>query len=686
MDVKFETKVGVVKVEGETRVKRTWIDKPITNNSEDKLNIQKPVEEFVEDYINSGRNGLIIVNGKWGVGKTSFINCVKEMKKDKKFIDLPLWGANHQNDIYAYTYEKMHKKKVWMSKIFSGICHYLLEISKLIIGLLSVLLVSQFFISKTEIIDFIGFFEWVRIILITIVIIVIFYVVEQIINISFEEDKRKVKVSKSLERQNRFGKARQIIFVIDDLERVYEEYNITSFLNFLLEQPVIVIALCDMSKVEGKSIDFNQKVINSIYNLPSQNRPSNIFKYFQEELNGIIEKNPSDDRYGDEYLLSELQTVFISENTSMRDVKKMMPLIKKKWDKNSDINPGEFIILVYFYVKHHNFYNVLCNQNESLYKSKENIEKFILHDGNIEKDSHEYRSISLLLNSIFKNTYWLKSPSLKNKGNFPKYYILEELGGALNENFFNYSETADIDELQNMIRITDDAEIQNEDYQLFLERLDDKEHSQYFLLKLLVVFSRLSLLPDKKSRDVFESNQWKRYLYSLINKITKSYKIEKNKIFEKFYGIVKNDDKLDLSEILYFLPMYIPMSSDPSNQENMASRLIEEKFKKSIFEYQNPLVILRFFSVYYHESEIYSQREYLVNELFYLTEINFYDFVTKKMVNDIITTEGNRKCIYLESISYSDEFKNKFLDKVCALEEKEKDEILGYIKNENDLF
>lgn len=665
-------------------MKRTWIDKPIRSNSEDKLNIQKPVEEFVEDYINSGRNGLIIVNGKWGVGKTSFINCVKEMKKDKKFIDLPLWGANHQNDIYAYTYEKMHKKKVCMSKLFRGMCHYILEISKLIIGVLSFLFVSRFFISKTESIDVIGFFEWVIIIAITVVTIVFFYVVEQIINISFEEDKRKVKVLKSLGRQNRFG--RQIIFVIDDLERVYEEYNITSFLNFLLEQPVIVIALCDMSKVEEKSIEFNQKVINSIYNLPSQNRPSNIFRYFQEELNGVIEKNVSDDRQGDEYLLSELQTVFISENTSMRDVKKMMPLIQKKWEKNSDINPGEFIILVYFYVKHHNFYNVLCNQNESLYKCKENIEKFILDDGNIEKDSHEYRSISLLLNSIFKNTYWLKSPSLKNKGNFPNYYVLDELGVKPNENFLNVDAEIEISNLQKMIRITDDVEIQNEDYQLFFERLEEKDYSLELLLKLIVVFSILSLAPDKANKTVFITNQWRRYIYTLINKIIATSELDKNEIFNQFYQMGQENNELDFSEILCFLPIYVPKTNDSSKQEEIFSSLMLEKFNNPIYKYRAPFVILQFFTAYYNESETYSQKEKLINEIFSLEKIDFYEFVIEKLTKVIITSVGNTKCIYLQLISYSDEFEKKFREKTNELEVDQRVRILEYIDNETDFF
>ncbi|PTL05918.1 P-loop NTPase fold protein, partial [Staphylococcus haemolyticus] len=68
-------------------------DFEIKDKSDDELNLDKDVKTFVDKYINSNYKGTVLLNGRWGVGKSSFINLVREnyslnFNRTRKFIAL----------------------------------------------------------------------------------------------------------------------------------------------------------------------------------------------------------------------------------------------------------------------------------------------------------------------------------------------------------------------------------------------------------------------------------------------------------------------------------------------------------------------------------------------------------------------------------------------------------------------
>lgn len=68
-------------------------DLEIKSVEDDNLGISDNVDKFIEQYINSNFTGSILLNGKWGIGKTSYLNLIKEKSDSKrtKFIDINFW-------------------------------------------------------------------------------------------------------------------------------------------------------------------------------------------------------------------------------------------------------------------------------------------------------------------------------------------------------------------------------------------------------------------------------------------------------------------------------------------------------------------------------------------------------------------------------------------------------------------
>ncbi|PTJ29884.1 hypothetical protein BU026_12205, partial [Staphylococcus simulans] len=80
------------------------------------MGLDEHVRDFIGKYINSGYNGSILLNGKWGTGKTSYLNLIQESvnknnKKERDFIWLDFWDESNSDDFYKYIYLKLMPKR-----------------------------------------------------------------------------------------------------------------------------------------------------------------------------------------------------------------------------------------------------------------------------------------------------------------------------------------------------------------------------------------------------------------------------------------------------------------------------------------------------------------------------------------------------------------------------------------------
>jgi hypothetical protein len=60
-------------------------------------------------------NKTYFFNGKWGSGKTSFLEKV-EQKSCKKFITIDLWRIQDSRSIIEYSFSKLYKWRYWCLK------------------------------------------------------------------------------------------------------------------------------------------------------------------------------------------------------------------------------------------------------------------------------------------------------------------------------------------------------------------------------------------------------------------------------------------------------------------------------------------------------------------------------------------------------------------------------------------
>ena len=79
----------------------TNTDKPITNFDDDKLGFdslaKRVANSIVDSNIDTTNSFTISIEGKWGNGKTSFVNLIKNDIKDKE---------DYSDNYFTFTVEK----------------------------------------------------------------------------------------------------------------------------------------------------------------------------------------------------------------------------------------------------------------------------------------------------------------------------------------------------------------------------------------------------------------------------------------------------------------------------------------------------------------------------------------------------------------------------------------------------
>lgn len=403
-------------------------DLEIKSLEDDNLGISDNVDKFIEQYINSNFTGSILLNGKWGIGKTSYLNLIKEKSDSKriKFVDINFW-----TDPWIIKPFELFSKKL------NPMFYWIVKTSPILLVVLLALI--QFFyniITKpTDNISGMDFFIWGALIL-TISLL------NLILDKFSTESIFEWHVKKKLKSKN-YNK--KVIFICDDFDRLESEnrkqlYAYLSKLNSFEKSILIVVG--DYNKIvqdEGDSL-FIQKILSNLESMPLNNKASQIWiKVIEEQFNSdnikIMDLTDSDI-----LLIQKLRNIFVDEQRTFREAKLLLNIFYKKSPKSTKINVNisEQLALCYFYQFHYKIYEWIVENSNFLYQKKViphkdfvSIEKnqLILKD-TIEKDIGENNSPNLyeFLYSIFINREHDKFnfPSIKNEKNF-EYYQIENI-------------------------------------------------------------------------------------------------------------------------------------------------------------------------------------------------------------------------------------------------------------------
>lgn len=115
-------------------------DNELISHDEDLFELSANIDKFIKTYINSDYYGSVLLSGKWGVGKTSFINQIKEKTKQNsktRFVDINFWTGQYIDSPFESVMKILHPVFYWIIKSFPVIFILLLAVSQFLIGLIT---------------------------------------------------------------------------------------------------------------------------------------------------------------------------------------------------------------------------------------------------------------------------------------------------------------------------------------------------------------------------------------------------------------------------------------------------------------------------------------------------------------------------------------------------------------------
>ncbi|MFA3773960.1 P-loop NTPase fold protein [Bacillus safensis] len=648
-------------------------DLEIKSLEDDNLGISDNVDKFIEQYINSNFTGSILLNGKWGIGKTSYLNLIKEKSDSKrtKFIDINFW-----TDPWIIKPFELFSKKL------NPMFYWIVKTSPILLVVLLALI--QFFyniITKpTDNISGMDFFIWGALIL-TISLL------NLILDKFSTESIFEWLVKKKLKSKN-YNK--KVIFICDDFDRLESEnrkqlYAYLSKLNSFEKSILIVVG--DYNKIvqdEGDSL-FIQKILSNLESMPLNNKASQIWiKVIEEQFNSdnikIMDLTDSDI-----LLMQKLRNIFVDEQRTFREAKLLLNIFYKKSPKSTKINVNisEQLALCYFYQFHYKIYEWIVENSNFLYQKKViphkdfvSIEKnqLILKDI-IEKDIGENNSPNLyeFLYSIFINREHDKFnfPSIKNEKNF-EYYQIENILSvttlnieAVKDVFINFNSN-----LSRLIEIHSKGQM--EDFSDFLRKhylnlnSNTPETKILSLLRNIIIFKMQNLEQDAAFLRLSISDS---IIYDCLNVLSNKQNRKKSDIY---INNILPLDELDVSEKLEILPTFVPARSDEQSKEQLKLvKIIFEKFINNDFDIltqKKPRCCFLFFKKYHSNIDQKSDYQVVFDKLLTLNDPDFFYYLKDKLSYKITYPNNSvAKALSLGEISYNQVFEINLKERIVNL-------------------
>lgn len=395
-------------------------DIEIQNPEQDELKSHEDVKQFISKYISNNYNGAVLLSGKWGIGKTSFLNLIeKEVKsqENKKegetFIWLNAWKRNYTESFFSTIYKTLHPKKYFCLKYWSLLLVVMLAI---VMGLTQIF--PYIFKGTENFITISMLLIWLALFLIN----SIFSYFKDSYNI---EDKCRDKVKGIISD-------RKLIFIIDDFDRVEKQQrnilfqhmsDINSFENAL------IIVVGEYKRIVGNPNDiFTQKILQNIENVPENYKAHNIWSVFENYLEKVI--NTEDITDGDKLIINRVRSQFNKENRTFREAKQLINRFENtyKYKNGKNFNPSELLALCYIFALHNQIYEIITSKSIKLvYKTlsideeeKKRLRQEITNS-NIKDDSNITDYIFYLFNH--GNASGMKYPSITSEENFSLYKI-----------------------------------------------------------------------------------------------------------------------------------------------------------------------------------------------------------------------------------------------------------------------
>ncbi|MFW7366968.1 hypothetical protein [Vagococcus fluvialis] len=395
---------------------------------------------FVED-----KDDVIFLNGKWGSGKTSYLNVIldnniffrfKKIELKKRIVKIiDLWRVTSNQCTSEIFYRKIFPISgfivrylfIFLFLILSGFAAYFSKYSldssnKTIMNATSYILFASGFLSGLN----------------------------QIIG-KIDYDSLYLKLLKF--RTKKWLIWRRRVIIVDDFDRIeaLRQEELYKIFNLIENKRIKFIFLGDFPIIENNKNSYLQKIIDKRIELPYELSPSNFWndyfdhfiKKIEEERDDLISKTESNN-------LEKLRSTLIRENRTLRERKLFEKYVNEIVfsDSRYDIvNIDQQLVIIYLYLFYNEAYSILVSQIEKLIspivsssifwkynETNEEKENYLL---GLETDIKETfqvvekgnNAMDLILEVLFPYKLIIQSPYLVNYkydyfiNEYPNYFI-----------------------------------------------------------------------------------------------------------------------------------------------------------------------------------------------------------------------------------------------------------------------
>lgn len=630
-------------------------DFKIKNKKDDKLNLDKDVKKFIDKYINSNYKGTVLLNGRWGIGKSSFINLIREnyslnFNRTRKFIALDYWNKLNAENFYSYLYYQIRPKTFWCIKFSPLLFVIILAIFQWIVTLF----------KDVSIFNTFNFLMGLFAILIGSVL-------------TFIKDHFSIeKIFECLCKN--FIKRNKLIFVIDDFDRIDKEskqilYNNISTINMFENSLIIVLGDYEKIILENDDI-FVQKILNNIQYMPDKTDSFNIWNFVNNEIEKIvpIEKYSSDNTL----IMNRVSDIFINEKRTFREAKQLLNLFKYHYEEksNTNINFSELLAISYIYQFHQIEYNFIKENLDIIYSNDLELnETYLKRDDkiliqNVFKNNQlksDYKFTSFIYNVFHNNNYTkFNYPSISKQINFVIYKIESNQTSIITNEFVHNFLISDIDK---SIQIVNEN---NDELERFYHFLSDSYLDQNVIKdkKLYTnLMEKMAYLSENEYNDKFRYAD--SLIYKLITNLRVKFEIEPE---NQYSDIIMISENIDVSQKLDLLPKFVPARSD--KLQGQQKKLVVETIKFNLIDIKNcskPNIVFYFYTNYYEYISKYINIDRDLFEIFKFNNEALADYINKNFVRISLGSNGKKREIRLYEICFNDKFKKKFISKIDEL-------------------
>lgn len=649
-------------------------DKEINSIEEDMLGMNESVLQFIKKYIESEFSGSLLLSGRWGIGKTSFLNNVEAKIKPNKpthFVKINFWLEDWDAKPSELIVKNLFPVLFWVIKFLPIIITLILALLTAFIQLLP----SGGKLTSNSIVI------WLFLVIMTSISTIILdkfsteAVFNWILSVYLNSSQRNKK----------------IIFIFDDFDRIEKEKRMilhSTLFNLSLYKNVVLIIVGEYSKIAEKENDslFTQKIIGTVVNMPLGNMSSNVWKSFEKMLSDY-HKDRITITGRDKSMMTFIRETFISEKRTMREAKQLFNIFETKYfDFNSEsLNYGEQLAICYIFQFHNKFYEwIIDNQNliygkkfipYKNYTPRPNDKKMLVLKEEILKELDDIYNDKLLLLvfNMFTNLMLekLSYPSLSEARYFQLYQIQstnsDSVLSIIDVENIVFEKKSDINLVK---KIISDGKM-DQFYYLFNTnflkyRLSDPAYIDSFeeLLKTITILNVTEIRPVTTLTTSYTKLIFDELLEHLVNVYSKD-------MLDLFSSLILEDDRLDLSEKIFALDQFHIYEVN-MNKENVIVQLFDEFDNKDIIELKKPNLY------YYKASEYYGQLSDCIKEkirlkleeFLLISPDEFYSFIKKHSMYNIVN-HSNSNLVF---------FQNSFKQKIDELSENQKNDIYTLTK------